>query len=345
MTMRRFLGIFALMVMVSLGGIVVVLVYLTQDTRVLLGGSAMVLLFFLWLMVFLRYFSRQLVHFTDDLCHVLDDMAEGKRCLVLDGEAETLFARVAHRLERLYGMMQANQRRIDKERDALQRLVSDISHQTKTPIAGLKMLNDTLLERPMNDDERRTFLEASATQLDKLEFLIQALIKASRLEAGMMTLKMVQAPLDETIAQALSGMLPKLEKKQQHLEVVCPQALTVGHDRRWTAEALANLLDNAIKYTPSGGHICVHVQDGEAYVKIDVVDDGPGISEPLHGAIFKRFVRAPEAHDVEGIGLGLYLAREIIMLEGGYIQLFSAPGEGARFSVFLPKEMGRSDLS
>lgn len=343
--MRRFLWTFSLAVVVSFSGIVALLFFLMQDARVLVGGAAMVVLFFLWLLLFLRYFSKRLVQFTDALCRILDKMAAGQPCSELASEEETLFARIAHRLERLYAMMQAERRRLENERCELQQLVSDISHQKKTPIAGLKMLNETLLERPMNDEERRAFLKASAGQLDKLDFLIQALVKTSRLETGLISLKKEPTPIEETLALALSGVLPSLEQKQLALDVHCPSELVVSHDRRWLAEALANLLDNAVKYTPSGGHICVRVQDGEAYVRIDVADDGPSIPEEWQGAIFQRFVRAPEVHEVEGIGLGLYLAREIVTLEGGYIQLFSAPEEGAMFSVFLPKEMERSNLS
>lgn len=260
---------------------------------------------------------------------------------VLAPVEETLFARIMHRLERLYDVLAADRKRLDAERGALQTLVSDISHQTKTPLANLKMLNETLLDRHLDEEEQRAFLKASAGQLEKLDFLIQALVKSSRLETGLISLEKKMAPIDETVAQALEGVLAILEQKNLHLQVDCPASLTVCHDRRWTAEALFNLLDNAVKYTPSGGHLSVRVEDWEAHVKIDVSDDGPGIPESLQGAIFQRFVRGPMAHDSDGIGLGLYLAREIISREGGYIQLTSAPGKGATFSVFLPKAFER----
>lgn len=112
--------------------------------------------------------------------------------------------------------------------------------------------------------------------------------------------------------------------------------ISLAHDRKWTSEALFNILDNAVKYTLEGGTICVTVQNWEFYVKIDITDSGKGIAENRQGMIFKHFYREEEVHDVEGIGVGLYLAREIVTMQGGYIKVSSAVGRGSTFSVFLP---------
>ena len=117
----------------------------------------------------------------------------------------------------------------------------------------------------------------------------------------------------------------------------CPEDLTVAHDSRWTSEALFNLLDNAVKYTPAGGNIHVTVQVWEFYVKIDVADTGRGIPESAQATIFKRFYREASVHTVDGIGIGLYLAREIITMQGGYIKVISEIDKGSTFSVFLPR--------
>lgn len=114
--------------------------------------------------------------------------------------------------------------------------------------------------------------------------------------------------------------------------------MVVSHDRKWTSEALFNILDNAVKYTPEGGQIRVSVESWEMYVKIDIADTGIGISEQHQGAIFKRFYREDIVHDVDGIGIGLYLAREIVTLQGGYIRVTSEVGRGSTFSVFLPRQ-------
>lgn len=312
----------------------------TGDGRMLLALALMSALVLLWAALFLRFFEQRLTRFTDALMCTLDGILAGQAPSVAADE-DTLFAKFSHRLMRLYETVQAREKRLDAERAKLQSLVSDISHQTKTPIATLKMLTDTLRTRPMSEAERAQFLDASARQIDKLDFLIQALVKTSRLETGVITLEKRPQPLAETIALAASGVLAALEQKDLQFSVSCPETLVLPHDRRWTAEALANLLDNAVKYTPAGGRIALRVEEWESQVKIDVSDTGCGIPEAAQGAIFQRFWRAPAVHEEEGIGLGLYLAREIITLQGGYIRVSSAPGKGATFSVFLPKENTR----
>ena len=219
----------------------------------------------------------------------------------------------------------------------MQELISDISHQVKTQIANLQMVNATMLEQPMPEEKRQEFLRASGGQLDKLDFLMQAMIKTSRLETGVISLDRKTQPLYDTLAAALGGILLNAERKNIHVSVDCPTDLVLAHDRKWTSEALFNILDNAVKYTPAGGDIQVSVQSWELYVKIDITDNGKGIVENRQGMIFKRFYREEDVHDVEGIGIGLYLAREIVTMQGGYIKVTSAVGKGATFSVFLPR--------
>ena len=231
--------------------------------------------------------------------------------------------------------MQENKNNIAKERADLQELISDISHQVKTPIANLKMINNTLLENEVPPQKQKEFLTAQASQLDKLDFLMQAMIKTSRLETGVISLDQKQQPVYDTLATALGWILFNAEKKQIDVQVECPEHLDARHDRKWTSEALFNILDNAVKYTPAGGQIRVSVEGWEMYVKINIADTGIGISEQHQGTIFKRFYREDAVHDVEGIGIGLYLAREIVTLQGGYIRVASEIGQGSTFSVFL----------
>ena len=199
------------------------------------------------------------------------------------------------------------------------------------------MVNATLLEQPMPEKKRREFLQASSGQLEKLDFLMQAMIKTSRLETGVISLDRKIQPLYDTLAAALGGILLNAERKHIHVSVDCPENIILAHDRKWTGEALFNILGNAVKYTPAGGNIQVSVQSWEFYVKIDITDSGKGISESRQGIIFKRFYREEEVHDVEGIGIGLYLARKIVTMQSGYIKVTSTVGCGSTFSVFLPR--------
>ena len=308
----------------------------TKQTSVLLAGILLLLCTFIWFVVCAQILAKRLVSFTSDLCRTIDSMISGNEEPMLLEEQETQFARISHRLSRLYQIMQENRRRVDEERRELQTLVSDISHQVKTPVSNLKMATDTLLEKPMAEAERTDFIRGIRSQTDKLDFLFQALVKTSRLETGVIQLDKETGRLFDTVAQAMSGIVYAAEKKEISVTVDCPEDLTVSHDSKWTSEALFNLLDNAVKYTPAGGKIAVSVVLWEMYVEIKVTDTGKGISESNQAAIFQRFYREEEVHEQRGVGIGLYLAREIVTRQGGYIKVVSEPGKGSEFSIMLP---------
>ena len=310
---------------------------MTGQGWVLLAGGLLTACALVWLFLLTLLFAKRLSQFTNDLCQTMDSMITGGQEPARAEDRETIFARISYRLSRLYGILQENRRKVDQERRELQTLVSDISHQVKTPVANLKMVTDTLLAKPVTEQERRDFLQGIRSQTDKLEFLVQSMGKASRLETGAITLEKKDALLLDTLAQAMSGIVYGAEQKGISVEVQCPDDLRVSHDSKWTAEALFNLLDNAVKYTPTGGKISVSVEQWEMYVKLDVTDTGRGIPESWQAAIFRRFYREEEVHDQPGVGIGLYLAREIISRQGGYIKVTSEVGRGSTFSVFLPR--------
>lgn len=285
---------------------------------------------------FLAFVRRKLTLFSDALCKLLDDMMSADQAPPQYTEEENLFYKIQHRLSRLYEVLRESKSSIAKERADLQELISDISHQVKTPIANLTMLDATLLEQNVSPEKQREFLLAMDSQLDKLDFLMQAMIKTSRLEAGVIALEPKPQAIYDTLAAALGGILLNAEQKKITVTVDCPETVTAAHDRKWTTEALFNILDNAVKYTPESGKIHVAVVCWEMYVKIDISDTGIGIPEQHQGTIFKRFYREDSVHDAPGIGIGLYLTREIITRQGGFIRVASEVGSGSTFSVFLP---------
>ena len=308
----------------------------TQNPAIVCLCLLFILLVFSCAALFVVFLRRKLVLFSDNLCQTIDDMLNGAAPPQQMHEEENLFYKIHYRLAHLYDVLRESREDIAKERADLQELISDISHQVKTPISNLKMVNATLLEQPMPEEKQREFLQASSGQLEKLDFLMQAMIKTSRLETGIISLDRKIQPLYDTLAAALGGILLNAERKHIHVRADCPEDIILPHDRKWTSEALFNILDNAVKYTPADGDIQVSVQSWEFYVKIDITDSGKGIDEGRQGMIFKRFYREEEVHDIEGIGIGLYLAREIITMQGGYIKVTSTVGCGSTFSVFLP---------
>ena len=226
--------------------------------------------------------------------------------------------------------------RLEQEQAAIKALIGDISHQTKTPIANLQLYSQLLAEQEL-PQESRTCVAALNEQVSKLRFLIDALVKTSRLETGVLTLSPrlqdISPLLERTAAQAVPGASAKGISL-----TVEPTELTARFDEKWTAEALYNLVDNAVKYTPAGGRVTLRAVGYELFCRIDVTDTGPGIPEDEQPKIFGRFYRSPAARGQEGVGIGLYLSRQIAQREGGYLRVSSRPGAGSTFSLFLPRE-------
>ena len=225
-----------------------------------------------------------------------------------------------------------------KEKEMIQSMVSDIAHQVRTPAANLKMFAEILGRKNLSEERKKQFFTMMEAQTEKINFLMDAMTKMSRLETGLVSLHQKRQSLLDTLAEAMSEVMPKAMKKGITVTVSCPEETELIHDRRWTVEAVFNLLDNAVKYTDQGGKIKIDVNQGQFYTKINISDTGRGIAAEHLNKIFQRFYREPEAEGEEGIGLGLHLAKEIIELEKGYISVAAVVGEGTTFSVYLLNE-------
>ncbi len=221
------------------------------------------------------------------------------------------------------------------EKDKIKTLIADISHQTKTPIANLLLYSELIAEEDLSD-KMRSNVDAVQQQTEKLRFLIDSLVKLSRLENGILTLSPRQEPVQPMFDNIGGQYASKAHSKGLELQIT-PTGAAADFDPKWTVEALGNLVDNAIKYTPSGS-VAISVVEYELFTRIDVSDTGIGVEEAEQARIFSRFYRSEAVRNNEGVGIGLYLAREIISSEGGYIKLTSEPGNGSTFSVFLPRQ-------
>ena len=281
------------------------------------------------------YQRRQVELFADDLCETLDALISGRTPEGFHPYEDSLTAKVQGKLLQYFDIMNEGKRQSQRDKETIQGLVSDISHQVKTPIANIKMFADILEKHDLPAQKQAQFLETMEKQIDKLDFLMQSLIKMSRLETGTFVLRVQDTDIAGTIAEAISPVWAKAEKKKIRIETECGSGILIRHDPKWTAEALGNILDNAVKYTSHGGRICIRVRPWQIYTRIDISDTGSGIDSRHYHDIFKRFYRAPEVSAQEGVGLGLYLAQEIIRQEKGYITVKSEKGRGTVFSVFL----------
>ena len=229
-------------------------------------------------------------------------------------------------------------RGVQRQRESIQRLLSDISHQTKTPLANLRLYSSLLMEEELTPRQREQ-AQVIFQQSEKLSFLIETLVKLSRLETDVLAVTPKSQPLSPLLERAVSQAKAAAEQKGIALQLHLQQQAEMKalYDLRWTAEALGNLLDNAVKYTPPGGCIQVSATQYELFCRIDVRDNGIGIAEEEQAQIFGRFYRGRQVREQEGLGIGLYLAREIAQKQGGYLKLSSRPGQGSTFSLYLPR--------
>jgi signal transduction histidine kinase len=250
---------------------------------------------------------------------------------------ESTLSRMESKLARFLEQSRLSRVQLEEERAQVRSLISDISHQTKTPLANIELYAGLLAEQELT--ERQAGLTGQlADSSEKLNFLIQSLVKASRLESGIIKIEakpgdvytLAKSAVDECGAfAAAKGITLSLAP--------CASQPSALYDFRWCTEALLNILENAVKYTPENGCVDVSVSEYEMFARVDVSDTGCGIREEDLPRLFKRFWRAADAAKLPGTGLGLYLAREIITACGGYIKAESKYGSGSCFSVFLSK--------
>jgi len=314
-------------------------IFLFFHSPLVTAVSILLCLFFILGGYFEKRRNEKLINaITDDISDNLELLFNNdyQNVNALDLLDETLISKINQKIVRIAEVLKIATEKSTTEKKVLEGFISDISHQVKTPMTNLKLLHETIQDRDLPEQTRNELLKLMGTQLEKLEFLLSFMVKVSRLEAGLIQLKKQPENLFDTLAEALSDITVPAEKKQIQITVNCPEEYRLNHDLKWTAEALFNVLENAVKYSPDHSFITVDVKRCEMYTRITITDSGKGIPEVHYGKIFQRFYREEENQEIEGIGIGLYLAREIIEKQNGYIMVRSVVGEGSTFSVFLP---------
>ncbi len=220
----------------------------------------------------------------------------------------------------------------EEQKEVIQRLISDIAHQTLTPISNLKIYGEMLSE---SNGEKQEEIATILEQTEKLDFLIRSLVKLSRMESGIIAVH-PKAVSTKQLLEAIRQEFAAKAKEKNIVLKICDTDLPVVCDLKWTAEALGNIVDNAIKYTPDEGMVQIKVERYSFFVRIDVTDNGLGMEKEEIPKIFGRFYRSLSVAEQPGVGIGLFLAREIIQNQKGYVKVKSEIGKGSTFSVFLP---------
>lgn len=272
----------------------------------------------------------------------LREAANGRSVLNRDsmsgesGEEETLVSKIYCQLMRLREITEGYHREVEKERDGIQKLISEIAHQLRTPLANIETYMELLQDESISSEEQKKYLQAVGTAEEKLHFLVESFIKMSRLENHIIQIRRENLDLAGTVRGAAEQARKKAEEKELTIEISGPEHMEYPHDPNWMEEAVYNLLDNAVKYSERGGRIIVSLEQNEMFALIQVQDYGTGICAGEESKVFDRFYRGRNVTTQEGFGIGLYLAREIVNQHGGFIRL-KRLAKGSLFEVYLAK--------
>lgn len=221
------------------------------------------------------------------------------------------------------------------EKEQVKSLISNMSHQLKTPLANVVMYEEILEAGVEEAETQREFQRRLKEQTRKLDWILQSLFKMVKLEQGVLSFEAENLGIKDTIRNAVSGVYEKAEKKGMEICTESFEDRYLYHNRPWTAEAIENILENAVKYSPENSKIRITLEGFEMYTRIGIQDQGMGIPKKEQSRIFHRFYRGKNAENFEGSGIGLYLTRLILEMEKGYITVESAQGKGSTFFLYL----------
>ena len=268
---------------------------------------------------------------------MLDDASAGK----FPGERldESRISAIENSMWRYLQGREAVLERMKREKEQIQQQISDISHQAVIPLANItlysQLLEESLEQRKYTEDQDiREEMAAIRDQAAELGFLMEGLGKLSRLEGGIIHIQAQRQLIGPVLEMVKRQFEPRAGEKEIGLSLHVGQE-TAWFDEKWTVEAISNIVDNAVKYTPSGGKVEISVEALTSLLRVDIRDTGRGIPEEEQARIFSRFYRAGESARMPGVGIGLYIAREVMQAQNGYIRVSSKTGEGSVFSLYF----------
>lgn len=315
----------------------VLMVFFARSSPVtMLWGFFGVLILFALLLLLDFLHNRYNDDLLEQITLLIEALVEQQERQIFSEAEDTLTARLQHQLLKLRNILTAQNQMLAQEKEQIKTLISDISHQIKTPIAAANTFAELLSDGELSAEERTEYITTLQMSLGKLTFLTNSLIKMSRLESGIISLKPEKNSLNEIVLQAVKTVYAKAKEKDILITFECDQAFEAVLDFNWTAEAISNVIDNAVKYTPQGGFVRLQITEYPSFLRLDISDSGVGIPEEEQAKIFGRFYRGKQSVSTDGVGIGLYLTREIINKQNGYMKV-SSDENGSTFSMFLKK--------
>lgn len=299
------------------------------------AGLLIGIAFFVGIFYLLDYLhNRYLDDMLEQLTFLIEELVGKQEVHVFSELEDTLLSRLQHQLLKLRSILIKQNKLLDHEKQQIKALISDISHQIKTPVASANTFVQLLNDDALSEEERKEYITILQLSLEKLTFLVNSLVKMSRLESGIIVLKPEKNSLNDIILQAVKSVYSKAKAKNITIMFDCEQDYTLHLDFNWTAEAITNVLDNAVKYTQNGGTVRLNMIEYASYLRLDITDNGIGIPEEEQAQIFNRFYRGKYSAGVDGVGIGLYLTHDIMSKQKGYIKVISKE-MGTTFSLFF----------
>ena len=263
----------------------------------------------------------------------IDDYLIGDTDARIECDDEGEMYRLFHSVNTLVSVLNAHIENEFRTKEFLKDTISDISHQLKTPLAALNIYNGILQSETEDLPDLKEFTILSEKELDRIESLIQNLLKITRLDAGTIILEKNFENVSDMMHDIEQHFAYRAKQEQKELILSGDDDITLFCDREWMIEAVSNLVKNAFDHTDAGKHICVEWKQMSDMLQIVVEDNGCGIHSEDVYHIFKRFYRSRFSKDTQGIGLGLPLAKTIVELHGGNIKVDSVLGKGSAFII------------
>lgn len=295
---------------------------------VVLGGMC-ILGFFLLFFYYTKY--KKMYHVMEEM---LDGIVEERHIVQSDIEEGELSALVSKAI-RVQQKLEFEISQATEEKDEMERFISDLSHQLKTPLASVLMFQE-LLENPELEEKDKEHLQHKLrSQTERLQWILNSLFKMIKLEQNTMEFPLEQGNITETILEAIGLIYEKAEKKEIQLELTETKEIPLFYHKKWMVEVLINILENAIKYTPFGGKIEISIKELQMYSCVQIQDNGIGIEKEEQLKIFQRFYRSQQVENTEGSGIGLYLSKLIMEKQKGYITVESKTEKGSCFFLYL----------
>ncbi|MDF2671921.1 MAG: resE8 [Clostridiales bacterium] len=300
---------------------------------ILILGLALTGLLFLMNYLQHGYFYNNMRDFSSAAKRIV----EGDYNLKFGEKSEGDLSKLAQSFNMMGEVIRGNISALRKEKEFLVDLLSDISHQLKTPLSTMILYNDIMLYKELSSQQRETFLKNTQSQLNRMRWLIQSFLKLAKIDANAIELEIEDQSLNETLEEVIETLESKALERRVRIDFIQREDILLMHDRLWLQEALINVVKNGIEHSPEGGNVAIDLEENPVYTRITVKNTGEVISEEDLANIFKRFYKGKNSSKSDSIGIGLSLAKSIIERHGGYIEARSDMDEGTRFIITFLK--------